>query len=829
MKTLMTLVFVCAVACSAPSVVDSPESTPTADVDLSVDAEAAEAAEAAESAEADAAPSDGAAAAATSAPVVSAPPPVATLRLHALPAVSLLLAPGRRTQVRFAEAVCVASPGREVELSADGRTLGALPDRPEAALPDRREAAWITLAPPAGGEQGCQGAGRRRVALWPQRTLAAPAPALTVYPEARLLELASPDRDLREWLVVAASGGVVRKVGDCTEAQRCSLALGRKLLRRWRRGAASVVLWPARHAVVPGDPLPVLLDRQGRGHDLHALDPARAKHVFSRSLVAARRIDAAQEPASLKLRFPDAVERVRCRGARCHLSGGALELYAIEPSVASVRVTLDLKRGYSRQIDGRVLSRERVELPLVRCALRAPPRVPLLAGVDQHRYFLAVARDCPVEHARDLDVETDPPSQAYLAGEVRSPEEGWRIFELVLGHVPELGRQIQIRLLRADHPRTTLGSVRVDLARGFTALRAMLALPELGPIDFIPHNRDASLELVFNDDRWRSESVVQSWRGLYRVRHLPEGLRIRAAKGATGSVALRVAYVPGALEPFLGHAESLAVVETETRYALRQVNVPIALEGRGADDRAFFQVLCRQGAREIVVPAGRTVSIPFEDRGSCRIVVDPEAIPEQAGEQRLRIQAAGLEEILRVARQAGRISIALPGDRLEEFEVLSLSVAHEYSGGHYQYAPRQNIGAQMRYRIVAGDSRFRVGASTSLPTGLFRFGAAADRGSVALSAGVSARFTWLHKEGNEFPVGVDLGLLGTGLSASPDLSFVGGLGFGIPVLNAKTSLQTSFNIHAWLEYSPTRSGDGHSRWAFLFGPSITVGRFGTTF
>ena len=47
MKTLMTLVFVCAVACSAPSVVDSPESTPTADVDLSVDAEAAEAAEAA--------------------------------------------------------------------------------------------------------------------------------------------------------------------------------------------------------------------------------------------------------------------------------------------------------------------------------------------------------------------------------------------------------------------------------------------------------------------------------------------------------------------------------------------------------------------------------------------------------------------------------------------------------------------------------------------------------------------------------------------------------------------------------------------------------------
>ena len=58
---------------------------------------------------------------------------------------------------------------------------------------------------------------------------------------------------------------------------------------------------------------------------------------------------------------------------------------------------------------------------------------------------------------------------------------------------------------------------------------------------------------------------------------------------------------------------------------------------------------------------------------------------------------------------------------------------------------------------------------------------------------------------------------------------MGGLGLSIPVLNPDTSLQASFNIHAWLEYAPTGLSRDDSPWAFLFGPSFTVGRLSTTF
>lgn len=174
------------------------------------------------------------------------------------------------------------------------------------------------------------------------------------------------------------------------------------------------------------------------------------------------------------------------------------------------------------------------------------------------------------------------------------------------------------------------------------------------------------------------------------------------------------------------------------------------------------------------------------------------------------------------------MELALPASKVPEFHSLDISVSHEFSGGHYQLSLRQNIGAQARYRVILGDSRLYISASTALPARLFRYGADADEGSVALSAGATVRMVWLGREGEAFPVGLELGILGTGIENDPQLSFVTGLGFGIPVLNARTSLETRFNIHAWLELSPTRTGPGSSPWSFLFGPSFTVGSFGTT-
>ena len=151
----------------------------------------------------------------------------------------------------------------------------------------------------------------------------------------------------------------------------------------------------------------------------------------------------------------------------------------------------------------------------------------------------------------------------------------------------------------------------------------------------------------------------------------------------------------------------------------------------------------------------------------------------------------------------------------------------DYSSGDYDFSPEQDIGAESRYQLVLGNRSFSVSVSTSMPTGLFRFGTDQQRDSLALSAGGLLRFVWLYKEGRPFPLGADIGLLGTGINDEPHLSLVGGLSLSVPVLNANTVLETSFNLHAWFEYSPTRSSTGVSPWALLFGPSFAVGKFST--
>ena len=69
----------------------------------------------------------------------------------------------------------------------------------------------------------------------------------------------------------------------------------------------------------------------------------------------------------------------------------------------------------------------------------------------------------------------------------------------------------------------------------------------------------------------------------------------------------------------------------------------------------------------------------------------------------------------------------------------------------------------------------------------------------------------------------------TGIDADPHLSLVGGIGLSVPVLNANTPFEASFNLHAWLEYAPTRVEPGQNPWSFLFGPSFAVGKFSTQF
>jgi len=67
------------------------------------------------------------------------------------------------------------------------------------------------------------------------------------------------------------------------------------------------------------------------------------------------------------------------------------------------------------------------------------------------------------------------------------------------------------------------------------------------------------------------------------------------------------------------------------------------------------------------------------------------------------------------------------------------------------------------------------------------------------------------------------------------LAIVLGLGIAIPLGNANTIAQAAINIHAWLAYSVGKNTGmlpnsdkpiTLNPWAFVFGPSITVGSIG---
>jgi hypothetical protein len=101
--------------------------------------------------------------------------------------------------------------------------------------------------------------------------------------------------------------------------------------------------------------------------------------------------------------------------------------------------------------------------------------------------------------------------------------------------------------------------------------------------------------------------------------------------------------------------------------------------------------------------------------------------------------------------------------------------------------------------------------------------------------------TWLDSDGHEGIAGIEAGLMGMGLATDRDrtLALVTGVGIAIPIGNANQPTQAAINIHAWLAYSigertaallddmgKFQRNVTLSPWAFVFGPSITVGSIG---
>lgn len=683
---------------------------------------------------------------------------------------------------------------------------------------NRYSPTWLTLElmPPDGN---CDSAEPHKIFFYRQ-SWRFPTLEAVIHAESQVLEVSG--RKLADRQLVVSRDKQILGVRECVGQKTCTLPLGQDHVRAFLDAETQrpkVSLWPAKLPLIAGDTLPCIRSSTGEWSKPWQQPLASLRFEFSRPLVRTSRIEAARERVVLPLSVPRAIAQVSCRDASCSLTRDGIEVFSINNSALSISVRVRLRSNAVRLIDGRPSRSDVYELPVVRCGMRTPNDVALLSGARNHYYYVAVGKDCFEKPGRELAISTQPPANVYIKQEVQGPDDNWRYFQIAINQVPEDVPRLRLTLARRGPERTTIGAASIPVIERYAPVSVRFRVRRLGLVDFIPSNQSAKLSLVFERPELLPLFSVRERSGFYTVEDAGESVAIRAVPGATGSVPLQIAYRPPAIEAFLGRKPALAIVDTEARYRLRELNLPLALTAADKPQDSFLRVTCRDGDELVEVLPGRTTSIPFNDRNSCRIVIDREQIPEWAGKQRLRIRASGVNELVTVARQAGELTIALAGKRKEMFDIITVSIGHEYGGGHYDLAPRQNLGAEVYYRIVVGKRRFRVSASTSLPTGLFRFGD--QRGSVPFSAGAMARIEWLYQEGRALPIGWEIGLLGTGLSGDPHFSIVAGFGFSVPVLNPNTSLQTSFNLHAWMEYSPTRD----NQWAFLFGPSFGVGKF----
>jgi hypothetical protein len=182
----------------------------------------------------------------------------------------------------------------------------------------------------------------------------------------------------------------------------------------------------------------------------------------------------------------------------------------------------------------------------------------------------------------------------------------------------------------------------------------------------------------------------------------------------------------------------------------------------------------------------------------------------------------------------------------QQFDRISVRISHVIDESQYlsTRAARSSLPSS-QWAVVVGDARFRFYATAAIPASLYRFSRDPQNlgtGPLALNFGVLSRLTWLNREGKEGLVGIETGVMGMGLATALDrqLAIVAGLGISIPLGNANQPTQAAIGIHAWAAYSVgTRVGElknsaGQSAgtielnpWAFIFGPSITIGSIGT--
>jgi hypothetical protein len=562
---------------------------------------------------------------------------------------------------------------------------------------------------------------------------------------------------------------------------------------------------------------------------LDQLRVSDVRYLVSGPLIRTSAVEAWRDVTRLPLAYTGILGSVSCRPGTCWLSDdGTVEL--TPPATGdTVQVTLRLRdRVVARHGEG-LVSTLTENVPVARCELR-PVNRRVLGGTVDHRVALVLGERCPKDLS-DLAADTTPATGAWI--EKVQPDQ--HRLEVRLGAVPRRIEALELRLLRGS-TRTVVGTTRLEVHSLYSPSRVQLTDPALGELPLVPTNRAVKVTWASDDPSVAPALSPVAVPGYYTLETRPDGTYIRGESRTAGSIPIRFGYqLPGE------GGESAVTFDSDVRFPVRPVNVPVTLSQDSPRTARLAKVICRDAAgHEKEVAPGDLVSLPYGSRNSCRLTLDRSVLTAEDGVQRIRVTLSvtkpdggsrdgGFSRVLLVTpgKEPLTISLASTGS-MRPFDHLSVRIAHDDQPGHY-LVDGEAAGLPARsWQMVFGDQRLRLYASATVPTGLYRVTSRPDGGALQFSAGALARLALLSREGKEFPFDLEFGVLGTNLSGQANLSIVAGAGLTVPILNPQELAQAAVGIHVWLEFSPTRAGSSLSdRVAFIFGPSLSLGDFGT--
>ncbi|HUJ63863.1 MAG TPA: hypothetical protein VLX92_35425 [Kofleriaceae bacterium] len=571
--------------------------------------------------------------------------------------------------------------------------------------------------------------------------------------------------------------------------------------------------WSVVPAGARGEPDEHVFDAEGRAAPPAALAIERTELAMLVRPDAV--IDAFAGGGVVPLRHAELIAAVDCAPASCVLDGDGLLVDHVPAGAPSLAVRVHLgPRVVLRQGDA-VETSPVVAIPVVRCPLAVASGAPL-RGIDAQTIVVRVGGRC----ARELDELTFEVG-GVPAERLATPGQGY--VALRIGRSDAAALAI---VARTD--QGVIAQVRAA-TRAAPAIRIALELAHRA-IDFIPTNVAATARVSSGD--WDGTLALAAIDGVYAV----DRGAVRGVPPGGGAIALRVALHRRLAAP-LGDLE-IATISEPIQRPLREATSAAPLFG----ERPLVELLCDAGAGVTALPAGATAHVPFDRHDSCRLVLHRERLDPALGAQHLTLEVD-------VARVDG-------SPRSEAHVARRLELAHDdtprtlWLRGAESRFDRYTVRLSQddderahddelpsaQWSIVTGRGRARLYATSAIPTGLYRVSDRDHSGILTLNFGVLARLTWLDSLGREGILSAEAGVLTVGLAGDTSatgksltqVATVAGLGLSVPIANRALAAETSVNLHAWVELEPSRAfgGGSGSAWAFVFGPSITVGNLG---